>query len=323
MRALMLGTIAFATATFASPGFAQDWKGSGRLAGKVMDAEGEPIAGAEVRLTHASLEGGPTLTSDAKGKWAVGGIAGGSWNVEIAAEGFRVAQTSIGVPRATPLEVKLTRAAPTGPPPALVESLDEGDKLYEKGDYAGARAAYEDGLAIWSSLEGEDPAKGSAVAVELHMQIARCYSQEENFEQELAHLQYVLDADPANSRIRMLMAQEALKGGMIERGEELLQGVEDSSVEDPAIFFNIAVMYLNQQKHDQALPYLGKAIAADPGFVDGYYQRGLAHFNLQQLDEAKADLEKVLELAPGSEQSETAEALLEAIRQAAAGAGGR
>jgi tetratricopeptide (TPR) repeat protein len=317
MRRVLLGLTACTVLVLPVASAAQDWRGSARLVGKVSDTEGNPIEGAEIKLFHTTRKGGTTLTTDAKGKWGIGGIATGAWDVEITAKGFNTAGNVINIPRVAPLDVRLTKAAPAAPPPELVGGLDEADRLYESGDFKGAREAYENALVLWADMEtGPENAEQQArLTSELHMQIARCYSQEENVAGELEHLQHVLDADPTNSDIRMLMAQEALKAGLTERGEELLGGVDDSTVNDPAVFYNIAVMYINQSKPERAIVYLTKTVETDPEFVDGYFQRGLAYFGQQKLAEAQADLERVLEISPEGELAEASQTLIEAIAQ--------
>src|SRR5262249_25484564 len=96
------------------------------------------------------------------------------------------------------------------------------------------------------------------------------------------------------------------KGGLVARGLELLKGVDESTVKDPNVFFNVAALLLNQQKPEEAIGYLSRAIALDPAFLDGYFQRGLAYIGLNRMAEARADLQKVIELAPTSPQAETA-----------------
>jgi tetratricopeptide (TPR) repeat protein len=171
----------------------------------------------------------------------------------------------------------------------------KGDEAYKAGRYAEARAEYEKLLVLRPDLSKT-----------LHVQIARCYSQEGNYAKELEHLQAVLDADPTDQGLRLLMAQEALKGGLVDRGLELLKGVDESSVKDPNVYFNVAALLLNQQKAEEAIAYLSRAIALDPAYVDGYFQRGLAYIGLGKMAEAKADLQKVIELAPASPQADTA-----------------
>ena len=53
------------------------------------------------------------------------------------------------------------------------------------------------------------------------------------------------------------MAQEALKGGLVDRGQELLKGVDDATVTDPNIYFNIAALLLNQSVDASAESILG------------------------------------------------------------------
>ena len=300
-RCVLIGIL-----TLASPALAQDWKGMGRMEGKVRDAQGQPVADVTVTLLLPS-RGTTTLKTDKKGRWAIGGIASGTWSVDFEAAGYVTKRISVPLPtestRLPPIQVKLERAAPQGPPPEVLEAVRKGDEAYKAGRYGEARVEYEKLLSMRPDL-----------ALTLHEQIARCYGQEGDYEKELEHLQHLLDADPTNTTLKALMAQEALKGGMLGRGMALLKQIDDSTITDPDVFFNVAVLFLNQQKVEEAIPYLTKAVTVDPSFVDGYFQRGLAYLGLQKHAEAKADFRKVLELAPEGPQAETARKALEQIK---------
>lgn len=286
---------------------AQDWKGTGRMEGRVLGPDGTPVVGAKVTLDLPERGGGgPTAVTDKKGKWAVGGIVGGAWNIDVVAEGmatrkFKVTLASEAT-RMQPLEIKLEKAAPSGPPPEVLAAISKGDEAYKAGRWAEARTEYERLLALRPDL-------GRTI----HEQLARVYSQEGNTAKALEHLQHVLDAEPGNLDVKLLMAQEALKGGQLERGMALLAGVDEAAIKDPDVYFNISVLFLNQQKPLDAITYLGKAVTLDPGYVDGYYQRGLAYLQLQKLPEAKADFKKVIELAPGTPNAENAKKALEQL----------
>src|SRR5512144_800436 len=91
----------------------QDWRGKGRAEGYVKDADGQPIADAKVDLTRES-GAGPSTKTDKKGHWALLGLIGGKWNVDVSAAGYETRKTVMGVQeagRTPPLEVQLQKAA--------------------------------------------------------------------------------------------------------------------------------------------------------------------------------------------------------------------
>ena len=303
---LVVPGLALVTLAAAPQAQAQDWKGMGRIEGRVVDPDGKPVADATVKVELPS-RGGTTVKTDKKGRWALGGIAAGQWNIDVDAPGFATRRVSATLgsesDRLPPVEIRLERSAPKGPPPEVLEVVKKGDEAYKAGRFAEARAEYEKLLVLRPDLSKT-----------LHEQIARCYSQEGNYAKELEHLQVLLDGDPSDQNLRLLMAQEALKGGLLDRGRELLKGVDETAVKDPNVYFNIAALLLNQQKPEDALPYLSRAIALDASYVDGYFQRGMTYIGLGKMAEAKADLQKVIALAPGSAQAETAKKALEQLK---------
>src|SRR4029453_4900879 len=103
--------IAALAVLLAAPLGAQDWKGMGRLEGRVLDPDGKPVEGATVKLDLPERGGGPTITTDKKGKWAVGGIVAGKWNADVEAPGYVLKKVYVNLPaegaRVPPLEVPL------------------------------------------------------------------------------------------------------------------------------------------------------------------------------------------------------------------------
>jgi tetratricopeptide (TPR) repeat protein len=304
--------VAVLLAGLVTPAWSQDWKaGTGRLEGRVLDASGQPIEGAAVKLDLPG-RGGTTLKTDKKGKWAILGVVAGNWELDVSAPGFTTRKLTVPLPaenaRLPLIEVKLEKAQAQGPPPEIVDALKKADEAFDAGRFPEARIEYEKALA-----DPKVAAQPSAVKT-LHLRIARCLSQEQQYEKELEHLQAVLDADASDPTITTIMAQEAMKGGMNDRAMALLGKVDESTVKDPAVFFNLAVMFLNQQKPDDAIKYFTKSVTVDPSFVDGYFQRGLAYLSQQKNAEARADFQKVLELQPTGPQAETAKKALEQIK---------
>ena len=296
-----------AALALAAPAFAQDWKGMGRLEGRVLDPDGKPLPDVTVKLNLPSRGGGTTIKTDKKGHWAIGGIASGAWQIDLEAPGYAVKKITLNLPsesaRLAPVDVKLEKAGPTGPPKEVREALEKGDAAFKEGHFAEARAEYEKLLALRPEL-----------ADTLNRQIAYTYSREGNYAKEVEYLEKVVQADPADAGLKLLAAQEALRGGMLDKGLEMLKGIDDSTIKDPEVFYNVAALLLNAQKPEEAIRYLNKAVTVDPAYVDGYFQRALAYLQLQKTPEAKADFQKVIELAPAGAQAETAKKALQQLK---------
>jgi tetratricopeptide (TPR) repeat protein len=296
-----------AALALATPALAQDWKGLGRLEGRVLDPDGKPLPDVTVKMNLPSRGGGTTIKTDKKGRWALGGIAAGQWEVDLSADGYAVKKLTINLPseaaRIAPLDVKLEKAAPAGPPPEVKEALEKGDDAFKAGRFAEAREHYEKLLALRPEL-----------ASTLYSQIAFAYSREGNYAKAVEYLDKLVQSDPTNVNLKLLAAQEALRAGMLDKGMELLKGVDDSSIKNPEVFYNVAALLLNAQKPHEAISYLTKAVTVDPGYVDGYFQRGLAYLGQGKTAEAKADFQKVIELSPTGAQAETAKKALAQIK---------
>jgi hypothetical protein len=309
-----LAMAAVAVAALQAPAAAQDWKGMGRFEGKVVDSEGKPIEGAVVKLDLPSRGGGTTVKTDKKGKWALGGVAAGDWNVDVEAPGYAPQHGKFNLPtesaRLAPIEIKMEKSGPPPPDPALLAAVQKGDEAYKAGRYAEARTEYEKVLALKPEL-----------APTLHELIARCYSQEGNYAKAVEHLEKQIAAQPTNVNARILAASEALRGNLLDKGLELLKGIPDGSIKDPEIYYNIAAILRNQPDAATnpagatlAAEYLTKVVALDPRHVDAYMQRGLTYLGLQKMAEAKADFQKVIELAPGTPNAEMAQKALASLK---------
>ncbi len=215
----------------------------------------------------------------------------GEWNIDVSAEGHATRQVKASLPnegaRVPAIEIKLEKTAAKGPPPEVLQALSKAEDAYKAERYEEAITEYERLLALRPDL-----------AATIHQQIGFANIRLRRYEPAITHLQKVLDADPANVQIRAIAAQAALEGGMLDRGLELLKGIDETSIKSPDLFFNIGVNFLNANQPEQAIAYFTKAIALDPAYTDGYFRRALAYVQINRVAEARADLVKLLELAP-------------------------
>jgi tetratricopeptide (TPR) repeat protein len=296
--------VAFA---MAAPAHAQDWKGSGRMEGSVLDEAGAPLAGVTVKAALPERQGETTLKTDKKGRWVLGGVAAGTWNMDFQLDGYVTRQISVKLPsessRLAPIEVRLAKDAPSGPPPEAKAVLDSAEAAFQQRRFPEARAEFEKLLALF-------PAQAPAI----HQRIGLCYYAEKNYKEALPHLEQALAAQPGSLQIRAIAAQAALAGGMVDRGRALLAGIDESSIKDPDTFFNIGLDLLGAGHTEEAIGYFTKALSLDPKDAEAYAQRGLGYLHLGKTEEARADFKKILELAPDGEHANLARKALEQMK---------
>jgi tetratricopeptide (TPR) repeat protein len=184
---------------------------------------------------------------------------------------------------------------------AVEARVEAADRAFAAGRWDEARREYE-------ALLEQVP---EPLTVTLREQLARCHAALGQPAQALGHLQALLDRDPANLALRARMAAEALRGGLAERGRALLRSIHEAPVADAKRWLEGAIALVNVGRLEDALRCLGRALELDPGHVDALFQRAFVLIQLQRRAEARADLLRVLALAPA--ESLQARAALEAL----------
>ena len=143
------------------------------------------------------------------------------------------------------MEIRLEKSGPAPVPPEVLETVKKADEAYKAGRFAEAQAEYEKLLALRPDL-----------ATTIHQQMGFSLIQQKKYPEALEHLQKVLDADPANAPIRVIAAQAALSGGLIDRGLALLKALDESAIKTPDVFFNVGVALINANRPEDAIPLL-------------------------------------------------------------------
>lgn len=209
---------------------AQSWAGQGRLHGLVFDEDEKPLAGAVVQLAPAdrSGEGPEPVTTDAKGRWAVGGLADGRWRLTVEAEGYIRSQGWAQVVAGPSNRLKVTLRPLTEVLPGAAETpssvygwLDKGNSLLEQGRPAEARAEYE--KALRALPPSEQP--------EVLRAVARTHFLEKNLEQAVLALKRALLFSPDNAQSRALLNALSTDLG---RGGDARTWLERLDAEGPA-----------------------------------------------------------------------------------------
>ena len=185
----------------------------------------------------------------------------------------------------------------------MAKTLAAAEAAEKAGRPAEARAEYERLIALRPDVAG--------IA---EQRIGASYVQEKDFGHALDHFQKALDAEPGNANLRMITAQAAFEAGQADRGAALLADLDRAAIKDADAAYNLGVHLVNAGKPEAAIVFFSRSIALDPQYVDGYFRRGLAALTLQRTADAKADLQKVLELAPTGPQADLARKAVEQLR---------
>ncbi len=289
--------------------FAQEWRGMGRVAGKVVDEGGKPVSEVTIKATLPRAGNrGPEGKSNAKGEWAIGGIASGDWAVDFVKDGYETRSITVSVTqgsRLPPMEIRLTKAAAAVPEPnvEIQQQLTQAAALMNSKQFAQARAIYEALAAKYPEVKQFRPL------------IARSYYGEGNKDAAIEHLRKALAQDPGNVEITLLLGNTLMEQGQAEEARQMLASIDEAKVADPAIFLNAGIALLNDKKTADAVPWFDKAVTRFPTHADAYYYRGISYLSLGKTAEAKADLEKYISIAPAdAPEVATARKILETMK---------
>ncbi len=315
-KRLVIGAAVLGVLAAAATSSAQGWRGQGRVAGKVTDEAGKPVEGVTVKLFLPSANGGTDTKTNGKGEWVLGGVAGGLWQVDFLKQGYEARRISVDVQelsRIPAIETVLVKAV--DPNAIIADQLKKASALVADRKFAEAQAVYAD-------LQAKYPQ-----AYQLEIQVARAYDAEGAYDKEIEHLKKYLEKDPNNVGIKLLTGGVMIAKGNAEEGKQLLTTVDDSKVTEPAVFLNVGITLLNQNKPKDAMIFFEKTVGRFPAYPDGYYYRGITNLQIgtalrpdnqaegdKVLGAAKADLAKFVEMAPAAPEAAAAKKMLEQLK---------
>jgi predicted Zn-dependent protease len=288
-------------ALVASSAFAQA-RGNARLNGKVVDEQGQPIADVVVKAQLAGQTEFLSGKSDKKGEWRVNGMADGQWQVELTKDGLEPMRVAVEVrnERATPLNVTMLKPAPKVDPNVEISGqVQKAAQLAQEGKFADARKIYEELLAKYPQI------------YQLQGFIARTYAAESQPAKALEHLKIAMEKAPNDVDLKLLQADLLIESGDKVGARAILDAVDMTQVKDPFPFMNAAIILINEKKGAEAVVSLNKLLAQFPNQNEIYYYRGRAYLADGKMDEAKADLEKFVAVAPAAKEAADAKKILE------------
>jgi len=290
--------------------------GEGRILGTVVDGTGAPIEGARALLTRPGTGYKLEKKSDKKGQFTLLILdATLEYQIRVEKEGYGAfegpAKAPLGeIARLTFTLEKTAAADPAAGQPALdgagqaIEAYNEGVKLLQGGDLAGAAGKFQQASELDPKLP-EAPAALADVLLELKKPAEALTA---------ADLFLALKPGDVRGLRARYDAQKAL--GESAKARETLEALAkvDPSRETAVRLLNEGIGFFNAGKAAEALPLFQSASAADPTLVKAHYMLGLAYVNAGDPAKAKEHLQKFLELAPNDPEAATAKEMLESLK---------
>ncbi len=288
---------------------AQEWRGQGRIAGKITDEAGVPLEGVVIKATLPSSENrGPApQKSNTKGDWSIGGITGGSWTVEFTKEGYKTRTSTVPVSegaRLPPATIVLEKIVVVVDPNDVIrERLTEAAGLMTSRKFAEARVIYEDLSKQYPTVKQFKPL------------LARAFHAEGNTPRAIELLKEAVADEPELVEVKVLLGTLQIGAGQMAEGQATLASIDASRITDPTVFVNIGISLMNDKKPEDAITWLTKGITTFPKDPSAYYYRGIAQLSLGNTAAAKTDLEKFVAIAPAdASELPTAKKILETIK---------
>lgn len=330
-----------------APAFAQSWAGRGRLQGTIKDEQGKPVEGATITLRKGTdrvdpkTDGPKPITTDKNGKWSILGLAQGTWGILIEKEGYVPSEGQAPVNEfgpAQPINVTLKvvpkeaieaaqkqaeQSSATGQAKAL---LGQGNDLLaaahaanpsDKAKLAQARTAYEQGMAKLDSAKLDKPEQQAAVAetkLSVLQAIAGIDVELGENDKAIARLKEILAAKPDDVAVTQLLINTLMTAGKDEEAKTYMAKLPAGAKVDANVTLNLGIDAYNKGDMDKAFNYFDQVVKDYPDHADAYYYRGLVLVNKGKNAQAKADLQKFLELAPNSPNAEMAKEFLKSIK---------
>lgn len=267
------------------------------VAGTVKTEDGKPIQGAKVILIFSEDGTKYELTTDKKGRWRKANLRPGRWTIGFIAEGYEPQNITIqlsAIKSNPPIDVRLT-LIPESP-------FSKGDALYQQKKYSEALQEYQRILA-----ENQD-------LYQAYDKIGLCYYRLNDVENATAFFKLMLEKEPQSRNTLINLSAIYFEKGNLEEGMKYFEQLDEKTLTDPGTFYNIGNLLFKNREIDLAIDYFNKCLALDSDYVNGYYQLALAHLNKGNLEEAKKNFQKVIELAPESEKAALAKKILENIK---------
>ena len=316
---LTLGAFVLGLIAFSAVGYAQ----TGRIKGKVVDAQNKPVEGAQITMESKEMNRKLNTKTDKRGEYTQF-LQPGTYMVTASkdnmSETFEV-RVSIDEKEQN-FSLKPGGRGGAGAPPS------DANRKKAEAEMAEIKGAFEQGVTL--SNEGkfdEAVAKFNEVSakipkcVECQMNIGAVYMKKKDFDNAEIAFKKAIEINPNSSEaylglsnvynVQKKFDQASEAGNMASK----LGAAGGAAGGNASATFNQGVIAWNAGKIPEAQKLFEQAVAADPKMAEAHYWLGMANVNQGKLPEAAKSFEEYLKLDASGQYAEQAKGMLSAIKK--------
>ena len=300
--------VALLLAVAVPPAMSQAAKG--RATGRVMSA-GEPLGDVSI-LAEAPdrfpIEG----TTDSNGRFSLIGFSTGEWTFTAELDGYQAATRSVRVTQGqaptvafdllrirSGFELLVGAEALEGlDADALEADLDAANAAFDAEDYFTAIAGYDEILTVIPTL------------TYLHLNVGNAYRAQGDYETALVSYEKVIGDPERGEQAEVEIARTRLAMGDLDAAAGIANAGANASRED---LYNLGEVDFARGDIDAAAGWYEKAAAIDPNWEKPWFKLALLALNKGDVETAKQNFQKVVDMAPDSEDGAQAQATLSAL----------
>ncbi len=318
---LLFSVLLFGPPPAASPALGvQEDLGTGRVAGRVVDEAGTPIAGAEV--TAASLRSATKLsaTTDSKGNFAIAGFGTGPWRFSAAKPGYIGTPVDLQVRQlarnpAVSLVLKKTDTVPVVvADEAARQDFEEANRLALEGRFGEALTLYQGILKKYPEV------------YQVQLNAGLCQLQLGKVDEAKAYFQTTLELIAGNDgnferdhgasgKAMIGLGEAEMRSGDLLAAMDHFRQAFDLSPNDETVAYNIGEILFAGQRVDEAIGYFELALRIKKDWTRPLFRLGLAYLNKGDYDAALGFLNRFIETDPANPLVPQARGMIESIQK--------
>ena len=284
---------------------AQEGRGKGRIVGVVLGEDGNPIEGVEVALQSTNFNFKMETISDAKGEWGFFGFGRDVFTFTFKKEGYQTLVSRLLLSGASRNEDQTITLKKTPEIPKGAVVVSEAVKAdFKKANALFKEKKFADALPLYEGIVQQQPG-----IYKMRYNLANCLRELKQFSRAIEEYEKFLaglEKENPDLKGNKMASEVYVNIGTIyldqkkyeEAAKHYIKSMEIAPPTDAAVAYNVAEICFSAEKIEEAIKYYQLAIQLRPEFAGYYKKLGYAYLNLGDIDTAKTNFKKFLEMAP-------------------------